>query len=408
MLPQFFKKKLLPFLMVFGFVCLGSLVSAYADYTFFQELTECTSPVSHLAFSSSGDLMVFASSDGSINICYVENGFWNLKQSFTLTNAQDWANKMVVSSDGQTIILGSFLGTIEIWKRNSENVFIHEETLNHHDDNNIRNKTITLLAISHDAKAIISCSNDALKKICIFQNNQWQSEVIDSSIFSQENHFYLNAELQTLISHTDYEEMQIWNLQNNGAIDRVGTFRPNIQAINVAISPDQTTDQTTVVFHNTSLIQILSLVGGQWISAKFLNNPFMGIDLPAHVALNETIIVLWLDNGQMQVIEKINDEWTLREQLTLDERSIDKPYSTTDTIRSVAVSPDKMLAIGCRDGSVKIYSSEDVFGRCGKKRKSSNKKSHVESNQEASDESSPKKLKASNHTPSYWSYCTLI
>lgn len=406
MLPRFFKKKLLPCLMVFGFVCLGSVVNAYAEYTFFQELAQPgqelaqhVGAVSQLAFSPNGNMMVSSRNGGSANVFSLKDGSWEFKQCLKRERNDNWVYKLAVSSDGETIFLGFYSGNIEVWNQNSDSIYVFNEILNNYQT---RNNPITGLAISQNKQTIISCSYNS-RNIWSFQGDQWQSEVIDRSIFTQGNCFYLDAELQTLVSRSNDRGVQIWNLSNNGSIGCVGTFTLDFDPDSVTISPDQ----TTIVLSNTAQILILNLVDDEWTINTTLDNPFSALDIPKNIALSQTTIALWLSNGQIQIIEKDNGEWRPLEQIVLDESSIDKPYSTIDMIRSIAVSPDKMLAIGYKDGSIKMYSSENVFGRCGKKRKTAH--TDVPSDQDGtSDESLPKRAKTPSDPYVWSSYCTLI
>ncbi|HEY0754917.1 MAG TPA: TIR domain-containing protein [Ktedonobacteraceae bacterium] len=293
-------------------------------FTLLHELKEHSDKVTSIALSSDGKTLVSGSYDKTIRV-------WNVQTGQTLYKLEGHSNgvrSVAISSDGQMLASGSYDQTIRIWNARTGQFL---RTLKGHND------VIANITLSPDGQTLVSSSMDKTIKVWNLQTGQHlrtlegHNDVIANITLSPDG--------QMLVGVSIDKTIKMWNLQTG---QHLRTLEGHLGPIaGIALSPD---GQTLVSGSADKTIKIWNMYTGQLLRT-----------LKAHDASVMSLAIS--RDGQMLVSGSWDQTvklWNLQTGQLL--RTLE---GHSGVVRSVALSTaGQILASGSEDKTIRIWKTQ--------------------------------------------------
>ncbi len=297
----------------------------------YNRLVGHTDRVCSVSFSSDGETLVSGSYDKTIKLWNVGTG----KEICTLTGHNDIVTSVSFSPDGETVASGSVDSTIKLWDVKTEKEI---RTLTGH------NKGITSVSFSPDGETLASGSNDKTDKTIKLWDVKTEKEIrILTGYNSGVNSVSYSPDGETLASVSSVSSdktIKFWEVKTGKLLHTLEGHKSYVNS--VSFSPDGkilasgSSDKTVKLWKNVETGQEIRTLSGHTDSVRSVSFSRDGKTLASGSA-DETI--------------KLWDVKTEKEISTLTGHN--------SSVRSVSFSMDgKTWASGSDDNTIKLWNVE--------------------------------------------------
>ena len=301
----------------------GADLSSVIASELLQTLQGHTGRVYTVALSTDGQTVISGSWDKTVRIWNAASG--ELLQ--TLQGHTDAVRSVALSTDGQTVISGSWDKTVRIWNAASGELL---QTLQGHTD------AVRSVALSTDGQTVISGSEDRTVRIWnaasgeLLQTLQGHTRRVESVALSTDG--------QTVISGSEDETVRIWNASSGELLQ---TLQGHTDAVySVALSTDGQT-----------------VISGSWDKTVRIWNAASGELLQTLQGHTDAVRSVALSTDGQTVISGSEDR-TLRIWNAASGELLQTLQGHTDAVWSVALSTDGQTVIsGSEDETMRIWNA---------------------------------------------------
>jgi S1-C subfamily serine protease len=218
--------------------------------------------VNSVVISSDNQRVITGSWDNTIKVWNLETG--QLEQ--TLVGHESLVNSVALSADGNTLVSGSDDGTVKVWNlQTGESI----QTLTGHND------VVNCVAISLDGNTAVSSSDD--ETIRVWNLETGKSELTLTGHEDWINTVAISADGTTVVSGSSDQTVRVWDL-NSGKLEQ--TLAGHTDVVNtVAISSDGTTiasgsdDETVKIWDwKAKRLRHSFNVSGGWVNSVAISS----------------------------------------------------------------------------------------------------------------------------------------